>query len=122
MPSTHSGSSSNKHRFVLAGLLAALLLACLAAALYTRERGAGNARVPQTAESAAPLVDDKLLRAAQQLLAAADTPAEQTLGRAAVRLADHELDEAFAMALAEATAPAPPAGWHSGKPPRASTG
>src|SRR5215831_17915389 len=52
-------------------------------------------------------IDRRLLDAAHQLASFAETPAEQELHREAVRLADHEIDQAFASALREAAAAKP---------------
>lgn len=57
-------------------------------------------------------MDERLLATAQRLAALADVSDEQALSREALRLSDHEFDEAFASAIREAAvaAPAPPAG------------
>ena len=54
-------------------------------------------------------VDQSLFQTAQQLNAGADTPAERALASEAVRLSDHELDQAFASLLRAATQAATPA-------------
>jgi small-conductance mechanosensitive channel len=54
------------------------------------------------------LVDDRPLLTAQKLAAVAATPEEQELAKNALRLADHEVDMAFAAALHQATEHAPP--------------
>ena len=48
------------------------------------------------------MVDRRLLVTARQLAALAETPQEVDLARQAARLADHELDQAFATAVREA--------------------
>lgn len=80
----------------MAGALAALVAACLAAAWLTRD-AAPNATAVQ-----APLVDRRLLDTARQLANVAETAPELNLARQAARLADHELDQAFATAVREA--------------------
>jgi small-conductance mechanosensitive channel len=87
-------------------LLVLLLIGCIAAFFLTRDRSAAPAA---TAKAQAPLVDDRLLQTAHQLAATADTSAEQDLAREALRVADHELDQAFATALREKVAPTTPA-------------
>lgn len=64
----------------------------------TRQSPAGN-----------PLVDDRLLRTAHQMATIADTNDEQDLAGETPRLADHELDQAFASAIRETAAAATPA-------------
>jgi len=54
------------------------------------------------------LVDDQPLLTAQKLAALAATPEEQEFAKNALRLADHEVDMAFAAALHQATEHAPP--------------
>ena len=76
--------------------MALLLAACLAAAWLTRD-AAPIRTIPQ-----ASLVDRRLLVSARQLAALAETPQEVELARQAARLADHELDQAFATAVREA--------------------
>jgi len=49
-----------------------------------------------------PLVDQSALRTAQRLAQAADTPEEQALAKEAMRLVDHELDQAYQSALRDA--------------------
>jgi len=56
----------------------------------------------------AGLVDSQPLLTAQRLAALATTPEEQEFARNALRLADHEVDMAFAAALHQATEHAPP--------------
>jgi small-conductance mechanosensitive channel len=50
-----------------------------------------------------------MLLTAQQMAADADTPQEQAFAQQALRLSDHELDQAFASALREASATSAPA-------------
>ncbi len=56
-----------------------------------------------TAQSTAPIVDQKPLQTARKLSALASTPEEQDLAHQALRLADYEVDLAFAAAMREAT-------------------
>jgi small-conductance mechanosensitive channel len=64
---------------------------------------------PKREKSKPPgLVDDQPLLTAQKLAGLAATPEEQELARNALRLADHEVDMAFAAALHQATEHAPP--------------
>src|SRR5215467_6923114 len=89
--------------------LVALVLLCAAGWFLTRDAGLprGAAKEP-AAGSAFELIDQRLLQAAQQLASLADTHQEQVLAREALRLADHELDQALATALREAAASTPP--------------
>ncbi|HEY1493933.1 MAG TPA: mechanosensitive ion channel domain-containing protein [Candidatus Solibacter sp.] len=91
-------------RKLSAGICGLLLVAALGAFWWTRD-SAPN-RAPAAPTSA---IDRRLLDSARQLAAIAETPAEQDLYRQAARLADHELDQAFATAVREAAAHKPPA-------------
>jgi small-conductance mechanosensitive channel len=89
--------------------LVALVLLCAVGWFLTRDTGLPRgAAKEQTAGSAVELIDQRLLQAAQQLASLADTHQEQVLAREALRLADHELDQALATALREAAASPPP--------------
>ncbi|MEO8595826.1 MAG: mechanosensitive ion channel domain-containing protein [Candidatus Solibacter sp.] len=81
---------------ITAVFFGALLLACLAAAWLTRDSAPLRAPAPFS------VVDRKLLDAARLATAVAETPPELELARQAIRLADHELDQAFATAVREA--------------------
>lgn len=99
-----------KRRHTLpAAILALLLLACLLAVYATRD-ATSPPSVP--AAGAAPGqvadVDTQLLETANQMAALAETSDEQQNAREALRLADHELDQAFATALRQAAAYRPP--------------
>jgi len=84
--------------------LAALLAACLTALYLTRDTGASRIVPKDKAKSAqTSLVDARLLDSARRIAALATTSAEQDLAREALRVADHELDLAFATALREVT-------------------
>ncbi len=93
-----------------AAVLGALLLICLVAVYATRESGGPPARAVKTAagEPQSP-VDSRLLEAANRLTPLAETAEEQDDAREALRLADHELDQAFASALRQAAEYKPPA-------------
>src|SRR5437899_2028736 len=83
------------------GLYALLVFmgATVAGWLWTREPAGGPA--PATT-APAPLVDQSPLKTAQTLWAFAANPEEQRLAQEAVRIADHEVDLAFAEALRRA--------------------
>jgi small-conductance mechanosensitive channel len=93
-------------RRTVAALCGLLLAAALIAAWWTRD--AAPDRTPAVATTA---IDRRLLDTARQLAPIAETQGEQELYRQATRLADHELDQAFASAVREAAArkPAPSA-------------
>ena len=95
---------------VPAAILVVLLLACLVAVYATRD-SANRPAVPvsNTANGEFARVDTRLLATANQLAALAETGDEQNFAREALRLADHELDQAFATALRQAAAYRPPA-------------
>jgi small-conductance mechanosensitive channel len=86
--------------------LALALAACLAGYYLTRDTNAGKAvnGVPGGEES---LIDQRLMQTARALSGVADTTPEQDLAREALRLADREMDQSYAAALREATAPRP---------------
>ncbi len=89
--------------------IAGLLIACVLAAYLTRGPGRPAARQP--AQNTSSPIDERLDQTARQMAAIADVPDEQALAREALRLSDHEFDQAFASALREATAkPAPASG------------
>jgi len=87
--------------YIVAGVFAASLAACGVAAWLTRDTA------PVRAPAQTSIVDRRLLDSARQISALAETPAEQEFARTAARLADHELDQAFASAVRE-TATAKP--------------
>src|SRR5260221_14516784 len=89
--------------------LAALLLACVAAWYFTRDAASNRITAKRPAAASPPLpMARRLLQSARQMASAADTADEQALAAEALRLADHDLDQAFASALREAPA-SPPA-------------
>jgi small-conductance mechanosensitive channel len=88
----------------ISAVVCALLLAGTTTAVWwTRDATPNHA--PAAVTSA---IDRRLLDAARQLAPIAETPAEQELYRQAARLADHELDQAFASAVRDAAARKPP--------------
>ena len=87
---------------ILAGTLALLLAGCLAAVWLTRDTA------PNRAVEQVSVVDRRVLVTARQLLALAETTQEVELARQAARLADHEVDQAFATAVREAADFKPP--------------
>jgi small-conductance mechanosensitive channel len=91
---------------VPATVLAVLLAGCLLAYFYTRESSGPIPTAKQPASQEQPLVDTTLRQNALNLALLAATPLEQTQAREAWRLADDELDLAFAAALREAEAAA----------------
>jgi len=103
-PTKHSTRQRNK---LLAIVLAALLAACVIAAYFTGETSPNRAATKQPGGNIP--IDQHLFQTARQLGSIADTIDEQALAREALRLADRELDQAFATALREAAAAAPPA-------------
>src|SRR5579859_7726911 len=93
----------------LAGLaLVVLLLGCVAAWYFTRDAASSRIGAKKPAVTNQPLpTDRRLLQSARQMASAADTTDEQALAAEALRLADHELDQAFASAIREAAAASP---------------
>jgi len=89
-------------------ILAVLLLGCLAAVYVTRDSGERPPAPAQSTNEQAVAVDSQLLQTANQMAARAETADEQSAAREALRLADHELDQAFASALRQAAAYRPP--------------
>jgi small-conductance mechanosensitive channel len=79
------------------------LAGALAAFWWTRDA------TPNRAPEAASAIDRRLLDTARQTASIAETQPEQELYKQATRLADHELDQAFASAVREAAARKPAA-------------
>ncbi len=95
---------------LVALLVAALLLACVVASYLTRDAASGRIAAKKTAaDSQTSPIDQRLIRSARQMASVADTNDEQALAGEALRLSDHELDQAFASALREAAATSTPA-------------
>jgi len=92
------------HQKTIFAALAALLLLAIVGLILTSGGSTSavvaNHRHTQTDE--APLVDQGPLRTARSLASTAATPAERELAQEAARVADHEVDLAFASALREA--------------------
>lgn len=101
------GKSHQKTAFVV---LLGLLIAAAVGLVLT---GGGSTPTPvlkhaEGKSAEAPLVDQRPLQTARSLATLAATPAERDLAQEAARLADHEVDLAFAGALREAAQhPAP---------------
>jgi len=96
---------------VPAVILAVLLIGCLVAAFMTRNAGTRPAATAKTvAGDQAVARDMALLDTADRLAALAETSDEKNQAQEAQRLADHELDQAFATALRQAVAYRVPAG------------
>src|SRR6266404_5412252 len=83
------------------GLLALVLGTC-AAYYATRESSRPSAKTAASDAGQNPLVDELPLPTARGLVSLAITPEEQRLSQEAVRIADHEVDLAFADALRQA--------------------
>src|SRR5947209_8633634 len=91
----------------LPAVILLFLLAGLAAGWYATRPANRSSTKP--ASKGADMVDDRLLQTARQMAAQADTTDEQPLAHEALRISDHEFDQAFASAIREASAAAPPA-------------
>ena len=91
------------YKTIFAGLAALLLLAI--AGLILTSGGSAPTAVPNhrhTQANETPAVDQRPLQTARSLASTAATPAERELAQEAARVADHEVDLAFASALREA--------------------
>ena len=86
----------------ITGALLALVLGTSAAYLATRESSRPRAKTAAADAGEVPLVDERPLPTARALAALAITPEEQRFAQEAVRIADHEVDLAFAVALRQA--------------------
>jgi small-conductance mechanosensitive channel/uncharacterized coiled-coil protein SlyX len=96
---------------VPAAILATLLLACLVAFFVTRNAGVPPARAPKSVASGQAVARDMaLLDTADRLTPLAETRNEKDQAQQAQRLADHNLDQAFATALRQAVAYRAPPG------------
>lgn len=91
-------------RYLLLAILAAILIACFIGSFLTRSVVSVKIRGTQTG-----LIDDRLLKTAHVLAGIADTPEGQAFSKEAIRLADRDLDQAYATALREAISAPPPA-------------
>jgi small-conductance mechanosensitive channel len=98
-----------KGRLLLVGVPAVLMILCLVATYLTRGVMShlpflnGQAGGEQIAPQGADLVDQKPWQTVAALAPLAVSAEEQGFAREAERLADHEVDQAFAMALRQAT-------------------
>ena len=91
-------AKKSKRRLVLVGASAAVLVACLVASYLTR--GAMSGRPLRNGQ--AGLVDQQPWQTASSLANLAVSAEEKQYAREAERQADHEVDQAFAMALRQA--------------------
>ncbi|MGD0889848.1 MAG: mechanosensitive ion channel domain-containing protein [Acidobacteriaceae bacterium] len=91
-------AKKSKRRLVLVGAFAAVLVVCLAASYLTQ--GAMSGRPRQRVQPG--LVDQQPWQTASALAGLAVSSEEKQFAREAERLADHEVDQAFAMALRQA--------------------
>jgi small-conductance mechanosensitive channel len=90
-------------RWGIPGALLALVFGTGAAYFATRESTPPRARGTASNGGQAPLVDERPLPTARALAPLVITPDEQRFAQQAVRIADHEVDLAFADALRQAT-------------------
>jgi small-conductance mechanosensitive channel len=96
--------------WVSAGLT--LLLAACIAGYFLTDPDQPKSAPKSNAGGQVSLIDQRLIQTARQAASLADTADEQDLAREALRLADHELDQAFSTAMREAAGAAanlPPA-------------
>jgi small-conductance mechanosensitive channel len=89
------------YQWAIGGLLLTLVLLAVAAFIATEDRGAASRRAQSTSVQT-ELVDVSPLTTARALAALAVTPEEQRIAQEAARIADHEVDLAFADGLREA--------------------
>ncbi len=90
------------HQWIIGGLLLALVILAVAAFIATGDKGGQPTGAATSAAARARLVDTSPLKTARGLAALAVTREERRLARDAARIADHEVDLAFANALREA--------------------
>ena len=94
--------------WITAAALLGLLGAAVIGLLWTREPSAAAETAAPKKKGAAPRqVDQKPLQTARRLALLAAAAEEQSYARQALRLANHELDLAFAEALRQAVEEAP---------------
>jgi len=91
-------AKKSKRRLVLVGAFAAVLVVCLAASYLTQGAMSGRPRL----RAQPGLVDQQPWQTASALSGLAVSAEEKQFARQAERLADHEVDQAFAMALRQA--------------------
>jgi small-conductance mechanosensitive channel len=106
-------SSFEFGRRALIGTLGLVLIALLLAGFFTRGGDPTlEYNAPPSLPNASGLVDQSPLETARNLAGQAATPQEQQFAQQALHSADHEVDQAFASALRDATENAPPlTGW-----------
>lgn len=96
-------------RFILVAILAMLFLSCIAGVWFTRDAMANFSFLQSTAkqrtraQARKSLVDLSPWQTAEALAALAVTAEEKEYARDAERLADHEVDQAFATALRQSS-------------------
>src|SRR5262249_14149057 len=95
-------------RTIVGALTVIAALALVGTVLFRYWINALPVQSPEKRKTAAGLVDDQPLLTAHRLSALAVTPEEQEFAKTALRLADHEVDMAFAAAMHRATEHAPP--------------
>jgi len=109
LPQLHLSKLSYLRRFGLLGVLALLFVALLIAQhLDSGGDPSLEFNAPASLPSSSGLVDQSPLRVARQLAPLAAVPQERQFAQDALRLADSEVDQAFASALRGATQHAPP--------------
>jgi small-conductance mechanosensitive channel len=109
LPQPHLSRFRNFRRFGLPGLLALLFIALLIGQhLVSGGDPSLEFNAPSALPAASGLVDQSPLRLARQLAPQAAVPQERQYAQDALRLADSEVDLAFASALRSATQHAPP--------------
>jgi small-conductance mechanosensitive channel len=91
------------HQWAIIGTLLLLVIAAVAAFIVTGESGDGAASQKSATSTQTASVDVSPLNTARALAGLAITPEEQRLAQQAARVADHEVDLAFADALKEAS-------------------
>ncbi|HVP45414.1 MAG TPA: mechanosensitive ion channel domain-containing protein [Bryobacteraceae bacterium] len=89
-------------------VVALLLVVCIVAAYLTRDVSVSRVARKPAAANQTLVVDDRLLQTARQMSGLAETNDEQSLAAEALRLSDHEVDQAFAAAIRDAAAATPP--------------
>ncbi len=87
--------------WAISGLLLGLVVLAVVAFIATGEKSAATGAKP-SASATSDLVDTAPLKTARELAGLAITPEEQRLAQEAARVADHEVDLAFADQLREA--------------------
>ncbi len=91
-------------QWFIVGVLLALATAAVASFILTGDYSNSPVKTAASASAQAELVDTSVLSAARALAPLAVSPEEQKLAAEAARVADHEVDLAFADALREARA------------------